>query len=215
MTMRIFLIRHGESEYNCYGRYTGQRDVPLSALGRRQAQQLARRLESEPLAVIYSSPLQRARETAEAIAQVRGISLHLEAFLAEIDHGLWEGLTAIEVAAKFPAEFAQWQTHPHLCVMPQGESLQQVALRAEEAFQRIVAEYHHGTVAICSHDAVLRVLLLQALGVPLEHFWKVYLENASLSLLEAHAGAAHFRLALFNDTAHLQSVRSDYKRQAL
>src|SRR5574341_790027 len=165
MTMRIFLIRHGESEYNCYGRYTGQRDVPLSALGRRQAQQLARRLESEPLAVIYSSPLQRARETAEAI--------------------------------------------------PQGESLQQVALRAEEAFQRIVAEYHHGTVAICSHDAVLRVLLLQALGVPLEHFWKVYLENASLSLLEAHAGAAHFRLALFNDTAHLQSVRSDYKRQAL
>src|SRR5512135_1273321 len=101
MTTRFYLIRHPESEWNRHGRYAGQRDIALSPLGLKQAQELARRFEDEPLVAIYSSPLRRARTVAEAIAQAKSLTVELDEGLLEICHGAWEGLTVGEVAASY------------------------------------------------------------------------------------------------------------------
>jgi alpha-ribazole phosphatase len=216
VTTQIFLIRHGESEWNSSRRYTGQRDVPLSDLGKKQAQRLAERLKDAGLAAVYTSPLRRARETAQAIGQLARVPVILEPGLKEIHHGLWEGLTAEQVSAQFPAEYALWRTQPHRVTMPQGESLAEVAARAEATWRRVVAEQRGSKIAVCSHDAVMRVLLLIALGLALEHFWKWGFGNASLTVIEARGDAANdFRLVCLNDTAHLAGVYSEYARQAL
>jgi alpha-ribazole phosphatase len=215
MTARIFLIRHGESEWNAAHRYTGQQDVALSHLGREQAQRLAERLADEPLAAIYASPLRRARDTATAIAKAKQLPVILDANLMEINHGLWEGLTADQVEEKFAQELAQWRAQPTHVVMPQGESLGDLLRRVQTSFQRSLAEQRGGTFAICSHDVVLRVVTLYALNLGLERFWEFNFENASLSVLDACNDAAEFRLAALNDTTHLNGARSDHAKQAL
>ncbi len=215
MTTRVFLVRHPESEWNRRGQYAGQRDIPLSPLGLQQAQEIAHRFEDEPISAMYTSPLQRARKVAEAIAQIKGLPVEVDPGLSEICHGAWEGMKVEEVAATFPAEYAQWHDEPHRVVMPRGESLEDVARRARAAFDRIVVRHRGGAVVICTHDAVLRVLVLNTLGLPLEHFWKWRFENASLSMLATNHKHNHFQLALLNDTSHLRDLHSDCDRQAL
>jgi broad specificity phosphatase PhoE len=191
--------------------------VPLSDRGRLQARRLAERLEKERLAAIYTSPLQRARDTAHAIAERQRLPVTIEPRLAEIHHGLWQGLTALDVGARFPAEYAQWLTEPHQVVMPEGESLADVARRARQVLTEVLARHRAGKVVLCSHDAVLRVLLLTSLGLTLEHFWKWDLSNASLTVLEAYdnGGCLACRLMQLNETAHLGGIHSEALLQAL
>ena len=217
MTTEVILIRHGESEWNQSHRYTGQQDVPLSDLGREQAFRLAERLKDDGITAIYASPLRRARDTAEAISKLARVPITLEPGLAEINHGAWEGLTAHQVSEKFPSEYARWRTQPHAVVMPAGESLDDVRKRAAAVWDRALVEKRGGKIVICSHDAVLRVLLLAALGLTLDHFWKWSFENASLSVLQVRgdAGVETGHLVRLNDTAHLSGVYSEYALQAL
>ena len=212
--MKIYLIRHGESEWNRAHRYTGQQDVRLSALGQEQARRVAQRLEHEPLTAIYASPLQRARDTANAIGKLKRLPVNLHPGFSEIHHGLWEGLTVEQVTQQFPDELERWRTTPHAVLMPAGECIADVARRAGAAFDQIVAEHANGTLALCAHDAVLQVILLHALGLPLEHFGQYCIENAALSCLERDERGC-FRLVFLNDTCHLEGLRSDHVHQAL
>lgn len=216
-TAKLFLVRHGESEWNRSSRYAGQQDIPLSELGVRQAERVATRLLDVQLTAIYSSPLERARETAAVIHRVTGRPMIVEPNLAEIDHGLWEGLTTSEVRRNFASDYVRWRSQPHTVKMPRGESLADVAERAQMVLRRLTTEQHNGRVAICSHDAVLRVLVLKCLGLPLEHFWKWSFQNASVSVLEAsdECSGAPFRLACLNDIAHLGGACSEQTVQAL
>jgi broad specificity phosphatase PhoE len=213
VTTRICLIRHGESEWNRTHRYTGQQDPPLSALGRSQAERVGERLESEPLVAIYSSPLARATQTAEPCARLKSLQIACEAAFAEIHHGSWEGLTTDEVSARYPAELTMWRDEPHRVVMPAGESLEDVRRRSVPTFQRIISRHAGEAIAIFSHDAVQRVLLLDSLGGALERFWEWRIENASVTVLEHHDGG--FRLPVLNETEHLTGLRADYESQAL
>jgi broad specificity phosphatase PhoE len=217
MTTEVMLVRHGESEWNQSHRYTGQQDVPLSDLGKEQAFRLAERLKDDGLTAIYASPLRRARDTARAIGALAHVPITLEPGLAEINHGAWEGLTAVQVSEKFPAEYHQWRVQPHAVVMPAGESLDDVGKRAAAVWYSALLEQRGGKIVICSHDAVLRVLLLTALGLTLDHFWKWSFENASLSVLHVRGdtGAEIGHLVRLNDTAHLSGVYSEYALQAL
>jgi alpha-ribazole phosphatase len=217
MTIEFLLVRHGESEWNKSSRYTGQQDVPLSALGKQQARQLALRLADEHLAAVYASPLRRARETAEIIARQRGWPVRIDQGLAEIHHGLWEGMTTRQVMQEYPSMMDRWRSQPHTVVMPQGESLKDVALRVDGALERIIIAVLKGKVMICSHDAVLRVLVSRCLGMGLKDFWKWDFENASLTILhgQENMGRYSFRLDALNDTAHLGSLASVHALQAL
>lgn len=217
MTIEFLLVRHGESEWNKRSRYTGQQDVPLSSLGKQQARQLALRLADEPLGAVYASPLRRARETAEIIARQRGWPVRIDQGLAEIHHGLWEGMTTRQVMQEYPSMMERWRSQPQTVVMPQGESLEDVALRVDGALERIMSAIPKGKVVICSHDAVLRVLVSRCLGMGLEDFWKWDFENASLTVLhgQENADGHTFRLDALNDTAHLGSLVSVHALQAL
>ncbi|MBI4790564.1 MAG: histidine phosphatase family protein [Chloroflexi bacterium] len=217
MTLELYLIRHGESEWNRSSRYTGQQDIPLSETGREQARRLAHRLVGVKFAAIYASPLRRARETAHILGSITQTRVTLEPGLAEIHHGQWEGLTPLQVAEKFGSDYARWRTQPHTVVMPQGESLADVMQRAEQSLRRILAEHPRGKIAVCSHDAVIRVLLLKTLGLSLEHFWKWSFENAALNILQCSGEGDRrtWRLLRLNDTTHLDGIYSDCALQAL
>ncbi len=217
MTLELYLVRHGESEWNRTSRYTGQQDIPLSELGKRQAERLGARLATENLAAIYASPLRRACETAEIIGRSRGQYIRIERGLAEIHHGLWEGMTTRQVMQEYPSMMEQWRAQPHMVVMPQGESLEDVANRAQAALERIASRVPAGKVVLCSHDAVLRVMVLRCLGMGMDDFWKWDFENASLTILRLTRGPGKqsFHLDTLNDTAHLGSMVSPSSLQAL
>lgn len=203
---RILLIRHGQSRWNVDRRVQGQTDVPLTPLGQAQAAALARRLASLPLAAVYSSPLRRARETAEAVARPHGLPVVTLAGLVEIDHGRWQGLTWAEVAARDSERYALWQRLPGRVVMPGGERLFDVRTRALEAVRGVVAAHPGATAALVSHEVVLRVLLGEALGMDYDHLGRLVLDNGGISVVEYGAGPPV--VVTVNDTAHLAAVGS-------
>ena len=102
MATFVYLVRHGETVWNAEGRLCGSSDIPLSPIGQQQAQRLAQRLRSVPLAAIYSSPLRRTRQTAETIAALHNLPVHPVPELSEIDYGDWEGMAVDELARRFP-----------------------------------------------------------------------------------------------------------------
>ena len=202
---RIFLVRHGETSWNREGRFQGQIDVPLNDIGLRQADAVADALKEIPFDRIISSNLSRALRTALPLAsRMRmGMGVETDDDLKEIGHGLWEGRTAAEVEATYPGDLALWHTRPETVVMPEGESLADVQNRAWPALLRL-AEGKGETVAVFTHDAVLKVLLMKALDCPLSSFWRFQLANGSITLLEL--GDKGWRIPLMGEAGHLGSV---------
>ena len=202
---RIFLVRHGETSWNREGRFQGQIDVPLNDIGLRQADAVAEALKDVPFDRIISSNLSRALRTALPLASRMRIGMGVETDddLKEIAHGLWEGRIAAEVEATYPGDLALWHTRPETVVMPEGESLVDVQNRAWAALLRI-AQGKGETVAVFTHDAVLKVLLMNVLDCPLSSFWRFQLANGSITLLEL--GEKGWRIPLMGEAGHLGSV---------
>ncbi|MBI2303474.1 MAG: histidine phosphatase family protein [Chloroflexi bacterium] len=209
----IFLVRHGESTWNETGRYQGRIDTELSIRGQEQVALIAQRLRTVPVTAVYASPLRRALHTAINVALPQGLEVQVEPDLTEIDHGLWCGLLKEEVEKRFGPLLEMWYRAPAQVQMPGGESLEVVRQRAMSVLARIQSQYPQEGTVICSHDAVIRVILLSVLGMDLNQFWSLSLENASLSVLSF--GAEGTRLLAFNDTCHLGQHRSSAMDQAL
>lgn len=211
--MRILLARHGETPWNAEGRYQGQADIPLSAVGEAQARTLGERLRDVRIDRAVASPLGRARRTAElALGETRSPMLSLDAGLAEIAHGDWEGLLAEEIRARDPQRMQAWREAPHTVQMPGGESLQQVFDRAWPAFARACAGLGaEDTLLVVAHDAVNRALLCRVLGMPFACFWRFRQAPATLNLLQgAHVETldvvrlndSHHHTELFGEAVH-------------
>lgn len=212
--MKLYLVRHGESAWNVQHLYTGQTDVPLSEVGALQAQRAAEKLSALTFQAIYASPLKRAQATAKPIAEALELPLRLDARLAEIHHGAWEGSPASVVQEQYANEYLTWRTQPHRVKMPDGESLDDVSERVQTFLREVLAKHSDGNVLIVSHDAVLRVIVLQTLLMGLEYFWRWRFDNASVSVVERTADG-NFRLAHLNDVHHLEGVHTNCDSQAL
>jgi len=198
----LILIRHAESEMS--GRYLGRTDPPLSDPGRAQAAALARRLAEERLSGLYSSPLQRALDTAKAIAVPHGLEVKTVAYLAELDFGAWDGLSYGEIERGDPERLAGWLAHPASIPPPGGETLAHMSQRVVAATQAIVARHPQGVVAIVSHGGPIRALVCHALGLPLEAHWRIRQDLGALTRLDwCETEAA---LSLLNDTCHLRGM---------
>ncbi len=193
MSLRLFLLRHGETQWNREGRYQGCVDVRLSPEGVAQAEAASLALAERPLAAIYSSPLSRALETAEAIAARHGLPVRIDPAFREICHGLWEGLTAGEVRARFPDLYAQWRATPETVTMPEGESLTEVRARVLDGLERLRAKHDGETVCLVAHGTPVRLLILEALGMTPERLWALGCPPAGLSELEFNSGSARLR----------------------
>lgn len=184
MSLRLLVVRHAESEYSRDRRFTGWRDVPLSPEGRRQCAALAQALDGLGAEAVYASPLQRARATAEAIAGVRGLPVTLDAAFREMGFGDWEGVTAGEAAERFPEDFARWRSDPARFHRPGGECLAEVAARVVAGREALRVAHPEGTLILVTHAIVVRLLVLDALGLGPERLWTIDATPAGISELE-------------------------------
>jgi phosphoserine phosphatase len=216
--MRVLLARHGETTWNAEGRYQGQRDIPLSDTGERQARLLGERLAGVPIARAVASPLARARRTAElALGDGRAAMLQLDAGLQEIGHGDWEGLLASEIRARDPHRLGAWRDDPESVLMPGegGESLGHVLERAWPAFERACAGLgDDDTLLVVAHDAVNRVLLCRVLGLPLARLWAFRQAPTTINLLEG-ASPATLDVVRLNDCGHHTALFGEAVHRAL
>jgi broad specificity phosphatase PhoE len=152
----ILLARHAESDWNVENRFQGHVDRPLTPLGREQAERLADDLADAPLEAVYTSPLRRARETAEVVALRHGLDPITVADLREIDVGGWAGLSRAEVESRFPDAFRAWVGGGE--GWENGESYPQMAARVLAAVQRIATEHPDGRILVVSHGGPIRAV---------------------------------------------------------
>lgn len=184
MELRLLAIRHGATDWSRERRFAGSRDIPLSPEGRRQCAALAQALAPTPLAIVYASPLARARESAQPIATAQGIDVTIESDFREMCFGDWEGLTRDEVARRFPEDYEVWRTAPERFARPGGETLAAVAERVMRGLGELRATHGGETVVLVSHGVVTRLLVLAALGLGPERLWSVEASPAGISEIE-------------------------------
>ena len=216
--MRILLARHGETRWNAEGRYQGQRDIPLSKGGEAQARRLGKRLRDVAITRAVSSPLARARLTAElALGADRAHALLLDDGLREIGHGDWEGLLASEIQERDSFRLNLWREEPERVVMPAegGESLRMVADRCWPAFANACAGLGpDDLLLVVAHDAVNRVLLCRILGLPLARLWSFRQAPTTLNLLEG-PDADKLEIVRLNDSHHVTPLFGEAVHRAL
>lgn len=176
----IYMVRHGETEWNAAHRMQGWSDIPLNEKGREQASFAARKLESIPLDAIYTSPLKRAADTAEIIRGERNIPLIEEKGLIEINLGRWDGHTPDEMDALYPGQYDLWRTKPGEVHIDGGETFADVQERAFAAFRRIAEKEREKTVLLVSHMGCLSTILFKIAGYPLNDLWKHPIGNCAL-----------------------------------
>jgi broad specificity phosphatase PhoE len=199
---RIFLARHGTTVLAAEDRFAGETDVPLADEGREQARRLATRLNGQPIAALYSSPLQRAMETARLLAEPHQLPVKSRPEFREISHGHWEGLKRAEVEARFTDEFAAWENDPYTFAPEGGESGLAVTARALPALLEVARAHGGQTVLIVSHKATIRLLISSLLGFdPRRYRDNLDQSPAALNILDFKEGH-RARLTLFNDTSH-------------
>jgi broad specificity phosphatase PhoE len=206
-TLRLLAVRHGATEWSQARRFAGSRDVPLTALGRLQAEAVAQALAGTPAAAIYASPLERARTSAEVIAKPHRLEAVVEPGFREMAFGAWEGLTRDELAARFPAEAAAWALTPHAVTPPQGEALPTVDARVRAGLAAIIARHPGQTVILVSHAIVTRLIVLAALGLAPGRLWSVDASPAGITEIEYQDGWA--TVHRMNTLAHLDGVREE------
>jgi len=200
---KIILARHGETEWNVADVFRGQVDIDLSETGVKQAKLLAEYLSTSEIEAIYSSPLKRARKTAEIIARPHKLKVSADPDLTDFDFGQWQGLSHEEVKEKYGDLYTKWVTHPEQVSMPGGENLEDVAGRIIRFRNRIIAS-HHGTILIVGHRVVNKVMLCTMLELDNSHFWKIRQDTCGISILTYQD--EQFILTRHNDTSFLKPV---------
>jgi broad specificity phosphatase PhoE len=196
------LLRHGQTALSAEHRFAGRGDIPLTATGRQQAAAAASRLAARGgIAVIVTSPLQRARRTAEAVAEATGAPLQVESDLTEADFGRWEGLTFAEAAAQWPDEMTAWLANAD-AAPPGGESFATAARRVLGALDRLLAAHPHRTVLLVSHVTPIKTLACRAMLAPPAALFRIHLDVASLCEIDWFSDGPAVVRSL-NDTAHL------------
>jgi len=205
---RCYLVRHAQTAWNGEHRIQGHSDLPLSALGRQQAERLAAFFAGRRLKGIFTSSLQRSRETAQAIAAGGGCALApiVTPALAEIHLGAWEGLTPEEVNARFGGAYQQWCERPSSVAIPRAEPLGAFQARVREAFGGILTRLDgEGEYVIVSHGGVIAAVLADLLGADYDAVLRrVRLDNAGITALEA--GARSPSVMWVNWTGHLDGT---------
>ncbi len=217
---RLLMVRHGETPWNLEGRIQGHADVPLSERGRAQAASLARRVAGLQVHAAYASDLTRTMQTAESVLAGREVAPSPVPELREFSYGRWEGMTHREVEREDPAAYADMMTRRPDFAPPGGESLHQVTARvcgfasglrdamfSGEAYgfrghSPAGPDDGGGAVLVVGHGGSLRALLVCLLDLPVSAVWSLWLDTASLTIVDLYPDNAVMKL--FNDTSHLK-----------
>jgi probable phosphoglycerate mutase len=202
----MLLLRHGQTALSVDRRFAGRGDAPLTATGRRQARAAAKRLAARGgIDMVVTSPLQRARHTAELVAEATGAPLSVDEDLVETDFGDWEGLTFAEASARWPDETKAWLASADVAP-PGGESITAVARRVLSALDRLLAAHPEGTMVLVSHVTPIKTLACRAMLAPPATLFRIHLDVASLCEIHWYADGSAVVRSL-NDTAHVRAGR--------
>jgi broad specificity phosphatase PhoE len=207
---RLYVARHGETEWNYEGRYQGRRESQLSALGQRQAGALAEALAESGSRRVISSPLSRCVDTAAEVARRLGVDLETDERLLEIAHGTWEGQLRDEIERSDSARMAAWRSAPDTVAFDGGESLADV-----DARWRAFAASLDGKndVVVVTHDVLIRLAILAATNRPQAEFWQPRVRNGGYAVFERSGD--DWQLAGECCDQHLAGMLADTSRQAL
>ncbi|HEX9171413.1 MAG TPA: histidine phosphatase family protein [Telluria sp.] len=205
---QLILIRHGETAWNAERRLQGHLDIALNPEGQRQAAALAIALRDDPVDLIVASDLQRARQTAEAVASFHGIAVQTDPALRERCYGGFEGLLYADIEHQFPREFAAWQSRDIDGALPpgtnQGESFRQFYERVMTAIFAWAAAHPGKTLALVAHGGVLECAHRAALGMSLESPRSFSIHNASINRFTVSGGV--LALQSWGEVGHLEAA---------
>lgn len=190
---RLYLVRHAAAAIEP-GRCCGSLDVDLSAAGRKHARALGRAFAEIELDAVYTSPLERSRQTAAEIASRRGLSLRELRGVAEIDFGELEGKDFDEIAVTHPETHATWLTQPTEVDFPGGERFADFARRVRQSVHEILSAHRGEQVAVVSHGGPIRLLLADALAMPTPAMFRLDQAHAAVNVLDWHDDTPLVRL---------------------
>jgi probable phosphoglycerate mutase len=200
--MLLYCVRHGESAYNAEGRIQGQSDVSLSELGHHQSRAVAAALQGLPVEAIYASPLRRAMQTAQPVAEALGLPIRTDPRLMEVHAGVFQDRLRSELDGLFPDEYARWKSGDPDFAIPGGESRRDLMRRGREVFEDI-ARADCRQVVVVAHGGLLTAALKALLGIPAQRH-PLFLLNCSIS--RAELGNGQVRLLSLNQVDHLHEV---------
>ena len=182
----LWLIRHGQTDWNLEGRYQGQADVPLNATGLAQAETFAAGLDGRSFTALYSSDLLRAYQTAQVIAARVGLAVQTDPRLREINQGEWQGRTLDEIRAVYneSKQAKRGLIDPAAARAPGGESVLEVSQRMARAADDIARAVPSGPVLVISHGLALATLYCQAKGIPLSEVYAYIADNTQAAVIE-------------------------------
>lgn len=208
----IYLVRHGETDWNRQGIYQGITDVPLNDRGKAQAKACGQALEGVVFDKIISSDLSRALYTAKAIRGDRDIPLVTDSRLRELNFGDWEGKTFDRIEELWPGLIGQMYRHPDEVKVPNGESFQDLQDRAWPAIEEAIASCQDGqTLLVTAHGATLRTIICKLLLLPISYCWNFSQGNTCINRIFYNGMTKddHNILNLLNDTRHADALDQD------
>ena len=206
----LYIVRHGETEWNKIGRYQGITNVPLNENGIAQAKACGNALKDVHFDRILSSDLSRALVTAETIRGNRQLEIKTDERLREINFGDWEKLLFTEIEERWPGLIDQMYRRPDIVKVPNGESFQEVQDRAWSAVSDFLNENNEEeTILITCHGGTIRTILCKLLDISISHCWNFSQGNTAINRVfyNGMGESDHNILNLLNDTAHVDNLR--------
>ena len=206
---RIFLIRHGETNWNKEGRFQGQIDIPLNKNGKDQARKTFEYLRNISFNKAFSSSMHRPYETAQIILQNnKDLEIKKIDSLVEISHGLWEGKLEVEIKEKWPLLLKNWHDKPEEVIMPEGESIKDVSERSVEAFEKIcLSQKDDDLTLLVAHDAVNKTLICNILGLNYSNIWMIKQGNGGITVIDLFNDPSKSPVvSALNITTHLGGI---------
>lgn len=197
--VKMFLIRHGETDYTSAGRYCGSRNPSLNSKGRQQIKKLAIRLEKTQVDKVYSSNLNRAYESARIVFKKNLVEKNAD--FSEINFGIFEGLKYEELIEFYPKLYREWIDSPLKVKIPNGEKVKELGARVKKGLAFILSQNNNKTIALVTHGGPIKVMLCDILGLGWDKFWQQKADCAGLSIIEFSKGKV--KANLINCIKHL------------
>lgn len=201
MTNTIYIVRHGQTEWNLLGKTQGHGNSDLTPKGIEQAELLADSMTKYPIDYIYSSDLGRAYQTAEIIGNKLNIEVEKTKALREMNFGTWEGRIIKDIIAEDPELYKMWRNEPHLAKIPQGETLSQIKERTDAFIKEINEKYDGKHIVLVTHSLCARIMLLSFLDSDVKNIYRINQANTALNIIELRDyGPVVMKM---NDTTHI------------
>ena len=201
MTNTIYIVRHGQTEWNLLGKTQGHGNSDLTPKGIEQAELLADSMTKYPIDYIYSSDLGRAYQTAEIIGNKLNIDVEKTAALREMNFGTWEGRIIKDIIEEDPELYKMWRNEPHLAKIPQGETLSQIKERTDAFIKEINEKYDGKHIVLVTHSLCARIMLLSFLDSDVKNIYRINQANTALNIIELRDyGPVVMKM---NDTTHI------------